>query len=213
LSIARTTWTAGRRAGESPSRSSIGKRSRLRSSSCASRRHPRPVTDRRLVLVSLPSWASPRLRALSASPGALAGPCETARLTHLEYPELPPRSGVPPGCGAAPAGLLAAGVRGPPAAGQPVTDCCPRQRGPRPVRSATDRRRHGGGRCGLMSRPVVGDGRHRNGSWGRRACAAALAASFEQPVQLLEFVVHPGAGLCSRQDLPRPCRCQRGCFG
>ncbi|MFI6639087.1 SMI1/KNR4 family protein [Streptomyces sp. NPDC050504] len=58
-----------------------------------------------------PVFDLPRLRTLSAYPGTLADPCEIARLTHLEYLELPPGEWrVLLDAGAVPSGLLAAGI-------------------------------------------------------------------------------------------------------
>ena len=58
-----------------------------------------------------PVFGLPRLRTLSAYPGTLADPCEIARLTHLEYLELPPAEWrVLLDAGAVPTGLLAAGI-------------------------------------------------------------------------------------------------------
>lgn len=58
-----------------------------------------------------PVFGLPRLRTLSAYPGTLADACEIARLTHLEYLELPPAEWrVLLDAGAVPTGLLAAGI-------------------------------------------------------------------------------------------------------
>ncbi|MGA5521310.1 SMI1/KNR4 family protein [Streptomyces pseudogriseolus] len=58
-----------------------------------------------------PVFDLPRLRTLSVYPGTLADPCEIARLTHLEYLELPPVEWrVLLDAGAVPTGLLAAGI-------------------------------------------------------------------------------------------------------
>ncbi|MEU9581988.1 SMI1/KNR4 family protein [Streptomyces werraensis] len=58
-----------------------------------------------------PVFGLPRLRTLSAYPGALADPCEISRLTHLEYLNLPPAEWrVLLDAGAVPTGLLAAGI-------------------------------------------------------------------------------------------------------
>ncbi|WP_151770302.1 SMI1/KNR4 family protein [Streptomyces abyssomicinicus] len=58
-----------------------------------------------------PVFGLPRLRSLSACPGTLADPREIARLTHLEYLELPPAEWrVLLDAGAVPPGLLAAGI-------------------------------------------------------------------------------------------------------
>lgn len=58
-----------------------------------------------------PIFGLPRLRTLSAYPGTLADPREIARLTHLEYLELPPAEWrVLLDAGAVPPGLLAAGI-------------------------------------------------------------------------------------------------------
>lgn len=58
-----------------------------------------------------PVFGLPRLRTLAAYPGTLADPRETARLTHLEYLELPPAEWrVLLDAGAVPKGLLAAGI-------------------------------------------------------------------------------------------------------
>lgn len=58
-----------------------------------------------------PVFGLPRLRTLSAYPGTLADPREIARLTHLEYLQLPPAEWrVLLDAGAVPTGLLAAGI-------------------------------------------------------------------------------------------------------
>ncbi|GGX06328.1 SMI1/KNR4 family protein [Streptomyces malachitofuscus] len=58
-----------------------------------------------------PVFDLPRLRTLSVYPGTLADPCEIARLTHLEYLELPPAEWrVLLDAGAVPKGLQAAGI-------------------------------------------------------------------------------------------------------
>jgi cell wall assembly regulator SMI1 len=58
-----------------------------------------------------PVFGLPRLRTLSAYPGTLADPREIARLTHLEYLELPPAEWrVLLDAGAVPTGLIAAGI-------------------------------------------------------------------------------------------------------
>ncbi|MFB7247302.1 SMI1/KNR4 family protein [Streptomyces populi] len=58
-----------------------------------------------------PVFGLPRLRTLSAYPGTLADPCEIARLTHLEYLELPPAEWrVLLDAGAVPTELLAADI-------------------------------------------------------------------------------------------------------
>ncbi|GAA0920530.1 SMI1/KNR4 family protein [Streptomyces thermoalcalitolerans] len=59
-----------------------------------------------------PVFGLPRLRTLSACPGTLADPCEIARLTHLEYLELPSAEWrVLLDAGAVPTGLLAADIK------------------------------------------------------------------------------------------------------
>lgn len=58
-----------------------------------------------------PVFGLPRLRTLCAYPGTLADPCEIARLTHLEYLEVPPAEWrALLDAGAVPTGLLAAGI-------------------------------------------------------------------------------------------------------
>ncbi|CAM5471295.1 hypothetical protein STENM223S_08264 [Streptomyces tendae] len=58
-----------------------------------------------------PVFDLPRLRTLSVYSGTLADPCEIARLTRLEYLELPPAEWrVLLDAGAVPKGLLAAGI-------------------------------------------------------------------------------------------------------
>ncbi|MDN3271745.1 SMI1/KNR4 family protein [Streptomyces sp. MA15] len=58
-----------------------------------------------------PVFGLPRLRSLTACPGTLADPREIARLTHLEYLELPPAEWrALLDAGAVPAGLLAADI-------------------------------------------------------------------------------------------------------
>ncbi|MFI2426304.1 hypothetical protein ACH5A7_19745 [Streptomyces sp. NPDC018955] len=66
-----------------------------------------PAPSASLALV----FGLPRLRTLSTCPGTFADPREIARLTHLEYLELPPAEWrVLLDAGAVPTGLLAAGI-------------------------------------------------------------------------------------------------------